>query len=194
MELKTLPEIRTYIENWKKIREDLSQLKKYLSYANSFSYTIQNKPSEYFHVYPGVCLETESLYVFLVDAKQDASKKFDSIIQCRILPDLSNSESLPSGEALEMIYNWQNNREVWLEKQISTKYGVFYAFSMPAGYMVEGAEYETFFSLKPKSKTEDNDGIAYDADLVTMRKNFYDVVRPVPPFGGGGVEEDDFNL
>lgn len=192
MKLLTLPEIQTYIKNWQKIRTDASELKKYLLYADSFSYKIENKPSEIFHVYPGVCLETETLYIFLIDAKMDQRKKYDSIIQCKIEPNLGNSESpLPSREALEMIYKWQKNREEWIDKKINTKYGVFRAFSMPADYMVEGAEYETFFSLKENSN---NDEVERDADLVTMRKNFYDVVRPVPPFGGGGVEESDFNL
>ncbi len=196
MELLTLKEIQAYIQNWQKIRNSELELKKYLLYADSFSYKIKNKPSDNFHVYPGVCLETQTLYVFLIDSIMDKSKKFDSIIQCKITSNLGNSEPpLPSKEALEMINKWQKNREEWIDKKINTKYGIFRAFSMPADYMVEGEEYETFFSLKEKVKSSDNDDdTEYEADLVTMKKNFHDVVRPVPPFGGGGVEESDFNL
>lgn len=43
MELLSLPEIQTYIENWKKIRSSVSELKKYLLYADSFSYKLENK-------------------------------------------------------------------------------------------------------------------------------------------------------
>lgn len=194
MELISLADIQIYIDNWKKIRTNATELKNYLLTADSFSYTIKSKPSDNLHVYPGICTKTRSLYIFILDANMDRSKKFDSVIQCKVIPNTINSEPLPTSEALERIYNWQKYKSKWIDIQMSSKYGVFRAFNMPAAYMVEGAEYETFFSLKEKPKSNADDETEYEADLVTMRKNFYDVVRPVPPFGGGGVEESDFNL
>lgn len=174
----TLDQIKKYIQNWQSIRKNPDELKKYLSQANSFSYKNSFFSIKELHVYPGVCFESGKLYMFLVSAKADAKKDYSHIIVAEVDIDLGMGEPLPTRIAIERIENWRLNRDSWIEKQALTEEGIFAAFNLPADYMRKGIAYETFFSLEANPKVL----TGYIADLVTMRKNFYDVVRPVPPF------------
>ena len=178
---KDITQIKEYIKNWQTIRKDSSELKKYLSISDSFSYINSYSSIENLHVYPGVCLKKKTLYMFLIDAEMDKKRQYDTIIISEVGVCLGmGTTPIPTELAMGRIDNWKGKRDAWIDKQVQTEEGIFEAFNVPASYMEKGVEYETFFSLKENPKTSSE----FDADLITMRKNFYDVVRPVPPFGG----------
>lgn len=203
MKLCSLSEIRDCINYWQEIRNDADEVLKYLSGAESFSYCKKGcKKTDYLHVYPGVHPRTKDFYVFLISKENDKSQKdcklYKSITQCLVKNSTSNNiGTIPEREAKQRIENWNNSVIEWVTNQVKTEDGIFKAFNMPASHMRMCRKYKTFFALK--NITESSEA-GYEADLISTESFFgrttiyYDFVRPVPPFGGGGLTESDFYL
>lgn len=195
MKLKSLSEIRDCINYWQEIRNDTNEVLKYLSTSKWFSYCKKGcGKTDYLHVYPGVHPKTKKFYIFLIsqenDRPQEDYKLYKSITQCLVKGSISNGiGTIPEKEAKERIENWDTYVIEWIKNQIKTEYGIFKAFIMPASHMRKCRKYKTFFALK---NVTDSFKTAYEADLISTVSFFgrtgvyYDFVRPVPPFGGGG--------
>lgn len=190
MQLKSLSEILTCINNWQSLRDNVKELSGYLARAKSFTYTIKTAENSDFHFYPGVCFETRKLYMFLIsaaeDREQDEDALYHSIIQAEVNLDLGNSDRIPEKEARDRIANWHDKCSSWIETEHKAGKAIFEAFNVPASYMTNGWSYYTFFALKADA-TPLNTGRMV-ADLVTtpisaeITDAFFDFVRPVPPF------------
>lgn len=173
-------EIKKCINNWKTIVNDSTELKNYLSIASSFSYKNIYSTTKNIHVYPGVNFETKTFYMFLIDEELDKNQKYSSenVIQVNLGSLLSLRSSIPTSIALTRIENWNEKRDIWIDKQVKSGEGLFLAFNLPSAYMELDAEYETYFALQDNPESFSG----YDADLITTKKEYFDVVRPVPPF------------
>lgn len=190
MRLKSLSEILTCIKNWQTIRDNAKELSICLDKAKSFSYTITAKESDDLHLYPGICTDTKTFYMFLInqaaDREQDEKELFDSISQCIVKKQLSNDDSIPEETAKSRIANWEKNCVSWIVASLKKEKNLFQAFNLPASYMEIGQSYRTYFALKDDPKILNSGGFV--ADLVTTPISdkttdaYYDFVRPVPPF------------
>lgn len=209
MSITNLNDVTKCINNWLKIRNDSTICSTYFNTENYFTFGINNLVENY-HVYLGIDDSEKVLYVFLLDSQldnaQDRSKIFSNLIICKVIGrsqitiSLANTESglPPDGisptDAISRIENWANNLGVWFRKQAGTAAGVFEAYNLPAAYMVTGQNYQTFFALKANNTNP----TGFYADLVTATTSsqgitqFYNVVRPVPPFDI--LPENDFYL
>lgn len=190
MQLESLSEILTCIRNWQTIRGDAKALSLCLNKAKFFSYTISTKESDDLHVYPGICTETNTFYMFLIDQaadrEQDEKALYDAINQCVVKRSLGNADTIPEDMAKRRIANWDKSCESWIDASLKKDKHLFQAFNLPASYMEAGQSYCTYFALKDDPETS-NAG-SFVADLVTtpvsarITDAYYDFVRPVPPF------------
>lgn len=205
MKLSSLSEIRDCINHWQEIRNDATEVVKYLGNAQSFTYCKKGcKKTDYLHVYPGVHPKTKIFYVFLISKENDRhqrdAKLYKSITQCLVQRSISNDPgTIPEREAKLRIDNWDKYVVEWIKNQINTPNGIFKAFNMPASHMRKCRKYKTFFALKNLDNVSEA-GEEYEADLISTESFFrrvsvyYDFVRPVPPFGGGTTKADFYLL
>lgn len=195
----TLAEIKLYIHNWQTIRMDATELKKNLSLSISFSFLNKIDGESNLHVYPGVNFDKDIFYIFIVGANADEEENYDDIITIEVGSNSSNSDNekslstvksntiissvvgdgpISSETALDRIFNWRENRDSWIDSQSQINEGLFAAFNLPCDYMDLNVEYESFFALIENSQVQSG----YTADLITMKKGFYNMANPVPPF------------
>ena len=190
MQLESLSDILTCIKNWQSIRGDASELSACLEKTKSFSYTITNKESDYLHIYPGICNETKTFYMFLIneadDREQDERELYKCISQCIVKKHLGDDVSIPEETAKKRMTDWAQNGIGWIEEELKAGKDIFQAFYLPAPYMQAGESYRSYFALKGDPEALNEGSLV--ADLVTtslsgtIRNSFYDFVRPVPPF------------
>jgi DNA phosphorothioation-dependent restriction protein DptG len=190
MQLESLSEILTCIKNWESIRGDAKELSVCLDKTKSFSYTITAKESDYLHIYPGICNETKTFYMFLIneadDRERDEQELFKTISQCVVKKHLGDDVSIPEETAKQRMAAWVEKGAGWIEEELEAGRDIFQAFNLPAPYMQAGESYRSYFALKEDPETLNTGGFV--ADLVTtsisatIKAAYYDFVRPVPPF------------
>lgn len=193
--LTDLTIIQQYIENWDTLRHNSEAIKTYLNDADSFTFTNVFPDAEELHIYPGIDIDTQKMYMFILDADKDANRDYSNILSVEVnadnletedlgeinaKPEVPSSidEEIPAREAISRIVKWRLDRNSWIDTQAATEVGIFSAFAVPCSYMVLNEVYVSMFALK-KGR-----GSNYLADLVTINNSFYNVCRPVPPFGG----------
>ena len=193
--LSNLTTIQEYIDNWETIRNNSEAIKTYLNFADSFTFTNVFPNAEELHIYPGVDFETEKMYMIIVDADKDEERDYSNIVVVEVNDDNNNTtgfgsiapkapisepidEEITARDAVSRIVKWRLDRNSWIDTQAATTDGIFSAFAVPCSYMVLNDVYVTMFALK---KGRNN---THTADLVTINNGFYNIVRPVPPFGG----------
>jgi hypothetical protein len=190
MEFNNLDSILSCMKQWDQIRDNSSDVINYLNLGNYFSIK-RNKPATpNLHAYPGISIDDNEFYMFLIDAVDDKNSSesdlFNSITVCKVEKNYSNGDEIPEAVAKERIENWKNRYADWAIAQIQFKQqtsGIFKAFNFPSDYLDENSEYATYFGLKENSLSK----AAYAADLITVNISkatavYYDTVRPVPPF------------
>ncbi|WP_330443876.1 hypothetical protein [Flavobacterium sp. C4GT6] len=199
MTFQNLSDVTAAMKEWENIRNNPSGVVNYLTLGNHITF-IKNEIAEAVHVYPGISKDSNELYFFLIDKEQDIQQSdadlFNAITICKAdlknLSALNTQENTPGNstdeiseaEARVRTQDWDRNYADWAEKQITlTTDGIFKAFYMPANYMAEGSEYESFLALKPNSQSPTLD----DADIVTTftdsgKTTYYDTVMPMPPY------------
>lgn len=193
----SLPTIQSYIENWDSIRQDSEQIKTYLLNADSFSFTNSFPDAEDLHMYPGIDFATQKMYMIILDAAKDAIGDYSNLQCVEVLCDNPKSskfnpfispsatiaplgpvvEELSAREAISRIVDWRINRNSWIDTQAALTDGIFSAFAVPSTYMPINNQYTAMFSLKTVRNKK-------YADLIMISNGFYNIVRPIPPFGG----------
>lgn len=190
MEFNNLDSILSCMKQWDQISNSPSDIIKFLNIGNYFSIK-RNKPATpNMHAYPGVSIDDNEFYIFLIDTADDKNSSesdlFNAITVCKVEKNYSNGDEIPEAEAKKRIENWKNGYTDWATAQIQFKQqtgGIFKAFNFPSDYLDENSEYATYFGLNESSLSK----AAYVADLITLNTSkaatvYYDTVRPVPPF------------
>lgn len=190
MEFNNLGSIVSCLKEWDNIRDNPSEVIKYLGLGNHFSFKRNMPEASNLHAYPGICAADNSFYMFLIDAEADRNSSemdlFNAITICKVTRNLGNSDEIPEAEALKRIDTWKRDYSTWATAQINNRQqtlGIFKAFNVPSSYIKRNVEYSTFFGLKQ----EVGASASYNADLITVDHSksslaFYDTVRLVPPF------------
>lgn len=201
MNFNDLDSIITCMKEWVDIRNNPTEVLKYLNTGNYFSFDRNNAPVANIHVYPGIDTGENQFYMFMIDANIDVytssdTELFNAVTICKVVGNLGDPDEVTPDEAKSRIANWKKHYNSWATSQIdnqSVTEGIFKAFNMPSSYMAQGKNYTTFFGLKPNHA----DITGYNADLITVemsktKTTYFDTVRPVPPFDV--IPESDFYL
>lgn len=188
MKLNSFSEITDCIQYWKSIRNEPEKVLSYLGQGDAFYFIPQGeKITSNFHVYPGVCPKTDTMYMFLIPAEDDKKSSdealFNAIIQSVVIKTVGGTPEISELDAKKRINNWNTHYKQWVPEQTKTPDGLFLAFNLPSSYMKASCKYVTYFALRVSSE----EITGYRADLVTVdheeeKARFFDTVRPVPPF------------
>ena len=206
----TLQMILDSIGAWSSLRDnqDATQINELFSVGNYFKYTRETPISvadqtktSFMHAYMGVT--DDKLKIFMIDASKDTKAQYDSpegilpyITVCSLHEETGNvGGEITRQEALLRIGAWNADHEEWIENQVETPDNIFQAFAIPESDLHEGQQLKIYFALKASPTPQ----IA-SADLVVVEKTgtsakqvlYYDMVRPVPPFGS--IAQSNFYL
>ncbi len=208
-----LSEIKKAMRTWSDQRNQAGLIKmaSWLNQGNMFDYNrdpnntpIPPAQEAFIHAYPGIVNENgvDVLYFFVISACYDNSStpNIENCIQaCKIATgspsQTGQSGDIPVQEALDRINNWDNNLDTWITDNIGTTNSIFQAFVIPQLDSSVGTTHHSFFALKVESTAPSGyvaDLIIEDVDGATF--TYFDMVRPVPPFGGGATAESRFYL
>ncbi|MCH2223660.1 MAG: hypothetical protein MK066_02745 [Crocinitomicaceae bacterium] len=204
-----LSEITAAMQAWSVVRNNATALQNLFRGKNGFEIPANFEIiGEHLHVYPGVV--NNELYFFLIPAYYD-NIVFKQTIANRVIACQTSSlrldpitkrasaeeenTSITENEASTSIGNWTNYSESWMESVVTTSSGMYKSFLVPMSDIEHGNQHSTFFALKGDDPT-------FVADLVTRDQTngnfigFYDLARPVPPFGSSGTASslDEFYL
>lgn len=190
MQFNNLTSIIAALKAWDQIRDNSTEVVKYLSSGNSFKLRRDKPTATNLHAYPGIGGEDGQLYFFIIDAGRDINSSemdlFNAITVCKVEFNAGNGDEIPEIIARRRVDNWGNNLVSWATDQIDRRQqtqGIFKAFNIPSSYAVQNLDYTVYFGLK-----EDAGSLTgYDADLITKDSSkasvvYFDTVRPVPPF------------
>lgn len=162
------------------------------------------------HAYPAI-FENELKFVLidcLSDKKIQSTTENIKVKSIGFLSDSMQIESessdppLPAPDAVQRRIMWDMYSKVWLQSVVSSRTGIFQAFDIP---------FEDFLNLDtPSGKIQGDiygflglkcESAIYSAEFILgkqdkdykMPDDFYNISRPVPPFGNG-LYATDFRL
>ena len=199
--LATWTDVRANMLNWYNDRSIILNLKNLFKGTPSFQFNspAQSGPKT-LHFYPAVNTSNE-LVMYIINGNDDKLSVFEKTSPDQFVQDYvtiapiiqsppSNSPAFPdenvlsqihADEALQRIRNWDVYHNTWIEVEVP-KDGIFQAFTLTASDQGLQGDLMGYFGL---------DGTAnpfnFTADLILLNteNNFYNTVRPVPPFPSG---------
>ncbi|MEM9822198.1 MAG: hypothetical protein AAF985_14040 [Bacteroidota bacterium] len=202
--------IKANIRAWNDIRTDSRKLLPHFDGEAyfKFDYTMPKGKNVFLHFYPAI-KQNGSLVFYLIDSNNDSKEKYqeapsryadyftEAVVQKipHVNPDDIVVDSRISREAaLNRIAKWDHCYEAWITNKAKNG-GLFQAFYMPASNSNTTIElnYTGYFGLVPNPIDADTCiGLKEDLILHAETEVFYNTVRPVPPFGDGGRNEEAF--
>jgi len=209
-----LDDILFSIRDWNNLRnpQGESLINNYFSEGNSFLFDPEDfdtSKSDFLHVYFGVA--DEKIKVFLIASDEDTYSQYDTAegimpyisiasLKKSILLSENLGGEIPAPEAIARIQSWENNHTTWLAAQALTADNIFQAFAIPSADIENGHKLRIYLGLKsnPDGGNDLADLVVFDEDengQLQAISRFFDMARPVPPFGAVGVlKESNFYL
>lgn len=201
----TLNMILDSIGAWNTLRtqQNATQINALFSVGNYFNYTKETllddeigiKKASFMHVYMGV--KEGKLKMFLIDSRRDTQSQYESaegilpyITICSLHEGTGNlGGEISRKDALLRIDAWEDGHEEWVENQVQTVDNIFQAFAIPGDDLTINTPLKIYFGLKPNPNLGDPLAdliIVEPAGSESKQVVYYDMVRPVPPFGASG--------
>ncbi|GHC45186.1 hypothetical protein [Ulvibacter litoralis] len=222
--LPTLNVQTEYITLWNTIRKEEEEVQSIFNLqGNMFHFIKPTADIKSFHIYVA-CDASRNLHFYFISSSDDANKKFNWVYSSQIKQlkySLPQSTQPPTetkfidwSSANKWVNNWidDSKRNAWISDNFSVdsdKNNIVQAFEINANDFEINDIHNCFLALK-----KDGSG-NYQADLVvyntatqtlvnTVSKvlnggvkpafSFEDLARPVPPFGGDGLEYKNFGV
>lgn len=199
----TWNEVKNNISLWNAIRRSSLLLKPLFEGNLHFEFhtsTTINLPKTKLHFYPAISSNDLVLYIIKEDDDQrsvyesDPSGFTNKIITAKLKQPHDNStpavhsnivdipSKISAGEAIARIGNWITYHNRWIDENAPNT-GIFQAFHLDASDEGLHDKLLGYFGLKGTA-----DPFDFSADLVLLNteNDFFNTVRPVPPFGQEG--------
>jgi len=214
----TLDQILLSIQNWNKIQTTGSpaEIESYFADYTGFTFQLTEEqlapkttPIDQicYHCYVGVW--EEKLHYFIIDSLRDTEIQYTSsegllpfIAECKMstapFPESFAQDIISKEQAQTLVDNWEKYGDEWIAVQRSTENYLYQAFVIPQLDILFSQPYDAYFGLnqKPLLPTFTPDLVlclasAGDINII----NYFDLVRPVPPFKAvGELAKDKFYL
>jgi hypothetical protein len=208
MELKLILE---GIRNWNSIKStsDFSTIERLFGKSTGYEIYINSGRmiqdlTVNFHSYLA-CLD-QKLFYCLIESSKDTEEQYNSkegilpfITICELFekpfPESDSLVIITPKEAEQLVNNWEKHKDIWIKENVSIEDGFYNALVIPKSDLKTDTNYSCFFALK-----QNDSPIDFTADLVLtdyqnqLVTNYYDLVRPVPPFKIGELDKSRFFL
>ncbi|MEM9545268.1 MAG: hypothetical protein AAGA77_04810 [Bacteroidota bacterium] len=192
----TFTEIKQNMNTWNNIRKNAAAVKPYFQGETYFDFNpIINifDSSLSFHFYPAVSGNQFMLYI--IDKEMDKLSVYlenpiafiEKIRVANLVQIVSDDilSGISRGEARQRIKDWTDHHNTYINENAAAG-NIFLAFENPPLNIHNNGELRGFFGLY-----QDNNTGPWKADILLKDSGdeYYNTVRPVPPFGQGGGNE-----
>ncbi len=204
-------EMQQAIRNWMDNRDNKSVLERLFAIGNAFCFELEDElPADsYLHAYPSIT-ESGNLQFIVIPSQYDVKNApdgaFSHATQCNVqVHPFSHGLGgpLPEEVAIKRMEDWDNEHVPWISENVATPNGIYEALVIPADDIITGDVHWAFFALKTQPAATGG----FAADLIIYNQStmqivypqsisplYYDMVRPVPPYGGEGTKREAFYL